>query len=240
MALNELEKRGWQVECRYGMSSIDGARARLATWAVLRGYKWLFWIDGDIGFSAAQFLQFAEDTGQQFECVPYMMKSKNAHAAVAGYPDGPDINRRTRGKFRIQAAGFGFMKTHRAIYEAMIDDGLPTCQNNPNGPPIIPFFQPRWWPALDGSNRQAYYGEDYSFCLHAEKLGFQLIANFDIDIMHIGRYGYRIREDSFDEEEGIAIRTQIVRLGSVPPHHPLCPKSRGMMGQCSCSELAKL
>lgn len=183
--LRKLEARGFRVERRFGFSAIDGARAHLATWAILRGYEWLYWIDSDIQFSMADF-GLLEREGGKFSCGPYQQKQPGGSIAVLG-----DTNQSSRGLIPVRAAGFGFMKTHRSIYEAMMKD-LPVCRQTPTSEPLVPFFQPRWWPIDD---RTIYFGEDYSFCLHAEKLGFQLLANFEIQIGHIGRYAYRIREE---------------------------------------------
>lgn len=158
----------------------------MATWAFLRGYEWLYWIDSDIQFSIHDFERL-RDFGGEFCCAPYQQKQPNGGIAVLGNADSS-----SRGLMPVEAAGFGFMKTHRSIYEKM-SLSLPVCQQYENAPPLIPFFQPRWWQRPDG--RTVYYGEDYSFCLHAGQLGFQLQANFDIEIGHIGRYAYRVREE---------------------------------------------
>lgn len=182
--LEKLQKRGYKVEERYGDSEISSARARMATLAIIQGYEWLYWIDSDIQFRSYDFDRL-EAWGGKFSCGPYAIKGKTGAIAVLG------ADSESKGLVQVEAAGFGFMKTHRSIYEAMMKV-LPTCQQSPGGQPLIPFFQPRWWKRPDGRN--VYYGEDYSFCLHAAELGFQLMANFDIRLGHIGRYAYKIGE----------------------------------------------
>jgi hypothetical protein len=144
--------------------------------------------------------------------------NKQAQGSISVLPlEGDVIDRTTRGVKQIRGAGFGFMKTHKSIYEAMIkglprtgasgttvSDGfqvepVPSCLNAPGQPPFWPFFQPR---ILEINSVNNYYGEDYSFCLQAEKLGFKLYANFDTDLVHIGRYGFRWRQDSADPLSG--------------------------------------
>jgi len=207
--LVELKQRGWTSHVGYGFSAIDGARSVLASWALRQGFENLFWIDSDIGFTWRDF-ELVAQSPERFCCGPYM--NKQAQGSIGVLPlDGDVIDRTTRGVRQIRGAGFGFMKTHRSIYEAMIkgrrgadDNGtsasdgfavepVPPCENAAGQPPFWPFFQPR----ISGSKpTRQYYGEDLSFCLLAEKLGFKLYANFDTDLMHIGRYGFRWRQDS--------------------------------------------
>ncbi len=184
--LRKLEALGWQVERRFGMSAIDGARAQLATWAFIRGYDWLYWIDGDTDFDVQSFLTLSA-WNEALCCIPYSIKGSGGLIAVKG-----QVDEFTRGIVELEAAGFGFIKTHHSIY-AKMSDGLPMCQQSPGSvEPLIPFFQPRWWKEADG--REVYYGEDYSFCLHARSLGFKLYANFDVEIGHIGRWSFRVRD----------------------------------------------
>lgn len=187
-SLKKLEALGWKVERRYGMPSIDGARAMMATYAFMRGHEWLYWIDSDMQFEVADFIGLVE-MHHSLCCVPYAIKGSGGMISARA-PIILDHN--TRGIVELDAAGFGFMKTHASIYIRMAEV-LPACQQaNGNVERMIPFFQPRWWKEEDG--RSVYYGEDYSFCLHAKQLGFKLLANFDIEIGHIGRWAFRIRD----------------------------------------------
>lgn len=185
--LRQVERRGFHVERRFGMSAIDQARAHMATWALQRGFETIFWVDSDIHFQLSDFLRLAEHK-EEFCCVPYRIKQAGGMLAIKGEADSD-----TRGTVEIEAAGFGFMKTSRAIYVRMGQE-LPVCIQDANRRNmLIPFFQPRWWKQPDG--RDVYYGEDFSFCLHARELGFKLYADFDIQIGHIGRWAYRVREE---------------------------------------------
>lgn len=186
-ALRELERRGFEVWRRFGFSAVDGARAKLATEAYFAGREWLYWIDSDMHFRVSDFLQL-EAHNRSLCCAPYSMKGAGGRIAVKGF-----VTEKSRGLTEVEAAGFGFMKTHRSIYDAMIKDGLPLCVQDPDGGrKLYPFFQPRWWREADG--RDVYYGEDFSFCLHARQLGFQLFADFDIQIGHIGSWSFKIRQ----------------------------------------------
>lgn len=189
VSLKRIEALGWKVERRFGMSSIDGARAQMASWAFLRGYEWLYWIDADTDFDPQDFVSLSV-WNEAFCCAPYSIKGSGG--LIAARSSGV-INEMTRGSVELEAAGFGFMKTHHSIYARMAER-LPVCQQTPDAAeqPLIPFFQPRWWKEPDG--RSVYYGEDFSFCLHARQLGFKLYGNFDIQIGHIGRWAFRIRD----------------------------------------------
>ncbi len=188
IALRELEELGWTVRREYGCSAIDQARATLASQSYFRGIEWLFWIDADQDFTLQNFLRLAK-LEELFCCAPYSHKMGGGYICV----NHESVNAQTRGLVEVQAAGFGFMKTHRRIYDMMREDGLPVCYQvaDRRDNPLVPFFQPRVW-VRDGRN--VYYGEDYSFCMHARKLGFKLIADFDNQIGHIGRWSFRIRE----------------------------------------------
>jgi hypothetical protein len=187
-ALKKLEAIGWRVERRYGMASIDGARAMMATWAFMRGYEWIYWIDSDILFEVADFVKLA-DWQEPFCCAPYAIKGSGGMVAARA---AIHLDHTTTGLVELEAAGFGFIKTHCSVYVRMAQL-LPTCQQAAgNAEKLIPFFQPRWWKEEDG--RSVYYGEDYSFCLHAKQLGFKLYGDFDIQIGHIGRWAFRIRD----------------------------------------------
>lgn len=187
-SLKKLEAKGWEVWRRFGCSAVDMARARIATDAFLRGYEWLYWVDSDIQFRPDQFEALAAHP-DRFCCAPYAQKQSGGHINIKG----KDINQESRGFFEVEACGFGFVKTHVSIYQDMIEvSKLPLCQQVPGDrQPLFPFFQPRWWQETDG--RQVYYGEDYSFCLHARSLGFTLMADFDIELGHIGKWAFTIR-----------------------------------------------
>lgn len=181
--LRALESRGYRVERRFGLSSIDAARSILATWAWLEGFEWLYWIDSDTDFDVKDF-ESLESMAGLFSCAPYQVKLPGGRIAALG-----EFDALTTGIVEIDAAGCGFMKTHRSIYEAL-SKTIPMCQQS-YATQLIPFFQPGIW-EKDGI--KIYHGDDYSFCLRAKDLGFKLMANFDIEIGHIGRYAYRIRE----------------------------------------------
>ncbi len=184
-----LQARGWTSRVMYGHSAIDGARAQMASAAILEGYDYLFWIDADMVFTYRDFQQVAQGI-DDFCCAPYMTKNPQGPLALLDFEEQTD--RTTRGIKRIKASGFGFIKTPATIYRKMMHE-IKACQNVPNGNAFWPFFQPR---TFDVEDRIAYYGEDYSFCLWAEQLGFKLYANFDTEVGHIGRYAYRWKTDS--------------------------------------------
>lgn len=187
-SLKKLEALGWKVERRRGCSAVDMARAKMATWAYLRGYEWLYWIDSDMDFDVQDFLALVA-WNEPLCCVPYAIKGSGGLIAVRSSEPVESI---TRGIIELEAAGFGFMKTHNSIYSRMCEV-IPVCRQSPDSNEIlIPFFQPRWWNEEDG--RSVYYGEDFSFCLHARSLGFKLLANFDVEIGHIGQWAFRIRD----------------------------------------------
>ncbi len=186
-SLGALSREGWNVVIRHGCSAIDQARAIMATDAFLKGFDWLYWIDSDMAFGTYHFDRLVQ-WDEPLCCAPYAIKSSGGMIAVRP----ANFDSETRGKVEIEAAGFGFMKTHRSIYDRMTSE-LPVCSQDSRGDkPLIPFFQPRWWSEPDG--RTVYLGEDYSFCLHAKQLGFKLLADFDLDVGHIGRWDFRIRD----------------------------------------------
>ena len=190
--LRLIEKLGIRVERFFGNSAIDQARSLAASWMLTRpqGYEDIYWIDSDIHFELSDFHALVE--GPMFGCLPY--QTKMPHGGIAVLPlEGEDVDSSTRGMKELRACGFGFVKTHRSIFEAM-SSKVGVCQNSPGARPLWPFFQPSVWKLPDMSGRSCYYGEDYSFCLRARELGFKLFGNFDRNLGHIGRYAYRIGE----------------------------------------------
>lgn len=185
-ALRQLEKRGVRVERLFGGSAIDQVRSKAASWALTRpqGYEYIYWIDSDIHFEEEDFVNLAEN-GPLFSCLPYQSKMKEGNIAVLPL-DGEEITEETSGWQEIRACGFGFVKTHRSIYDSL---KMYPCYNVPGDAPVYPYFLPQVW-MVDG--RRCYYGEDFSFCLRAGLAGFKLKADFDSDIGHIGRYSFRI------------------------------------------------
>lgn len=174
--LRELERRGVRVERRYGHSAIDRARSYLATWAYLTGFQQIMWIDSDVSFRPSDAEKLLASP-EKLICGVYALKNDSGVAASNGE----------------NLAGMGFMKTHWDIYDAM-RHSLPLCQqsDSPNSL-MYPFFQPRWWPHLT-RDKPIYYGEDYSFQLHAAELNFPLVIDRDIQLGHVGPYRYMIKD----------------------------------------------
>lgn len=180
-SLQALEKRGWEVWRQHGLSSVDLARSIMASRAYLAGYDWIYWIDSDMLFEPSDFEKLAA-WNEPFCCAPYAMKGSGGRLAIE-YPTTSSSNEHI---IKVSAAGFGFMKTHRLIYDAM-SRSLPTCFNYER--PMFPFFQPGVW---EKNGQKVFYGEDYNFCFKAREAGFELYADFSIKIGHIGRWAFMV------------------------------------------------
>lgn len=190
--LRAVEKLGIKVERRFGNSAIDQARNQAASWVLTRpqGYEDIFWIDSDTHFDVDDFTVLAG--GPSFSFIPY--QTKVANGGIAAMPmRGQVFDRASSGWLEARACGFGFVKTHRSIFDALIQT-VPMYQNSPEARPNWAFFQPAIWELTDFAPRKCYYGEDFSFCFRAREAGFKLMGNFDRNIGHIGRYAYRIQD----------------------------------------------
>jgi hypothetical protein len=134
------------------------------------------WIDADVSFRPSDAEKLLASP-EKLICGLYALKNDSGLPASNG----------------VNLAGMGFMKTHWDIFDRM-RQVLPLCQQDSSPHSLLyPFFQPRWWPHPE-REKPIYYGEDYSFQLHAAELGFPLVIDSDITLGHVGPHRYMVEK----------------------------------------------
>lgn len=157
-------------------SLIYEARERLASFAIENGYDQVLWLDSDIMFPSTMLMDM-------------MAQDKTIITGVIAarrHPFYPCVYISEGNKLKpvldfdgklvkVDSCGFGAVLMKTEVLKNMFDE-FKTC------------FQP-----ILG------YGEDLSFCVRAKKLGYEIYADPNIDIGHIGKTV--LRKDTFRSEK---------------------------------------
>ena len=195
-SLRELETRGYVVRRVPGFSAIDLARCVLATEALQEGFEELMWIDADVGFDADA-VDRLRTHHCPFVCGVYAKRGRR-ELACSFLPGTKAVEFGSQAPLiEIQYCGFGFVLTHRTVFETIADRlELPIC-NKSFGKPLVPYFHP----LISRQGEEHWYlGEDYSFCERARQCGIPLIADLSIRLWHVGHYGYSWEDAGSDKE----------------------------------------
>ena len=183
--LAELEARGYSVRRVSGYAAIDQGRSQMASDALADGFDELMWIDSDVGFQADDVDRLR---AHGLPLVAGIYPKKGVRALASHLLPGTETVQfgANGGLLEIMYAGTGFLLTHRRVYAAVREQGLPVC-NERFGRPMVPYFLPMLLPEATG---HWYLGEDFSFCERARRAGFVVMADTRIRLQHIGKYGY--------------------------------------------------
>lgn len=145
-------------------SLIYEARERLAALAVDGEYDQVLWLDSDMMFPETLLLDL---TAQDKDFVSGVCAARRSPYMPCVYrKDGDGLKfytEYTDRVFEIDGSGFGVVLVKTKLLKDSFDK-FKTC------------FQP-----IPG------FGEDLSFCLRAKELGYQLFADPNIEIGHIGK-----------------------------------------------------
>ena len=162
----------------------------MATDAIRDDFEETFWIDSDIAFNPDDVERIR--THDLPICVGIYPKKGKRELAVHVLPGTRSITFGQGGGVQeLLDAGCGFMHVRRDAYEAITRKlSLEIC-NIGFGRPLIPLFQPLVAQTSDGP---WYLAEDFSFCERARQCGFQIMADSQIRLFHIGSYGYSWEE----------------------------------------------
>lgn len=156
-------------------SLIYEARERLASFAIQNGYDHVLWLDSDIMFPSTLLVEMS---AQDKDIVTGVIAARRAPFYPCVYrSEGKKLNPVLEfdGHLtKVDSCGFGAVLMKTEVLEKMFDE-FKTC------------FQP-----ILG------YGEDLSFCVRAKKLGFDIWADPNIDIGHIGKTV--LRKDTYRSE----------------------------------------
>jgi hypothetical protein len=194
--LRVLEQRGYQVRRVRGFSQIDVGRSQLATDALRDGFQELFWIDSDVVFDPND-VERLRSHQLPFSCGIYAKKSRREFAC-SFLPDTKQVIFGANGSLtEILYAGFGFVHTHRSLYETIRQNcNLPEC-NAQFGSVLHPYFMP--FPLPHGSGYW-YLGEDYAFCERARQCGCKIMLDTQIRLWHVGSYSFGWEDAGTDKE----------------------------------------
>ena len=188
--LRELERRGYTIWRGKGYSAIDQARCHMASDALAQGFDELFWIDSDIVFHPDDVDKMRLHK-QPFVCGLYAKKGPRQFACEFPVETKSLIFGPSGGLTEIPYAGFGFVYTHRSLYELIQKHcQLPTCQKKSHSP-IVPYFLPF---LAEVNDDVLYLSEDYAFCHRAREAGVKLLADTRVRLFHVGTYQYSWEE----------------------------------------------
>jgi hypothetical protein len=139
-ALEELERRGYDVRRVGGYAAIDQGRNQMATDALLDGYEETMWIDADVDFHPDS-VDRLRSHGLPIASGIYAQKGKRALASHI-MPGTPKVVfGKDGGLIEILYAGAGFLHVRREVYFAIQKrQQLPMC-NERFRAPMIPFFR---------------------------------------------------------------------------------------------------
>jgi hypothetical protein len=189
-ALRQLERRGYVVERRYGISAIDHGRCMLATYALAEGFDEIIWIDADVSFRP-EAVERLRSHGLPFVAGIYA-KKKYGQLATELLP-GTSQLKLGQGAELIEVWGTppGFLYTRRELYEAMRQRcELPMCDEAFDRP-VLPFFLPM---VIEHEQGHRYLTESYAFCERVRRSGHRVMADPAIRLFHIGTANYSWEE----------------------------------------------
>lgn len=169
-----------------GCNLLDQARSALVTLAQGTHADVYVWLDSDIIFDPRQFEALAAKLTDEYPIVSALYPTKDEHLKIIGTrADGEAPN----GLVPASRVGFGFVATRAKVFD-VIGATLPTVLlQSAMGMHGKPYFHP----IID---RGLYLGEDYSFCLRAERAGIKMAFAPDIRVAHKGAHRYQIEEKS--------------------------------------------
>jgi len=202
-----LAKDGHQMRVFFeGNNRQDMARSNLARLALQWNADYIFWLDSDIGFSPAKFMDFfrtAVKDGVDFATgiypiryFPFMpsvfLHDGTARIEMVTYPSTP---------FDIHRCGFGMVLMKNSMMERIytLDTGLPFRFNS-----------------FEATNE----GEDFYFCKRALELGYKLrcYPNFLADY-HDEVTPWHMRKFQEERKESVAELAEYTKMTPADAHY---------------------
>ncbi len=185
--LKQLESLGIRVHRAGGSSAIDVARNHMASEALQKGFKSIFFIDSDIGFNCNDALRLIARTEPVVSAV-YAKKGNRQLTSVFATNVKEVVFGEQGQLYPLRYAATGFLRIKVDVLHQMIATlKLPLCNTN-WGKGIWPFFQPMVVPYGDGKFH--YLAEDWAFSYRLAQIGVTPYADTTIRLYHWGRYGY--------------------------------------------------
>src|SRR5262249_23194224 len=97
------------------------------------------------------------------------------------------------GMARMEYVGMGFTYVRAEVYQAIQDRfELKEVAGGYHGKSVVPYFLP--YLADEGRDCLCYLAEDYAFSHRAKLAGYPPMADTMIDLGHIGKYTYSVRD----------------------------------------------
>jgi GT2 family glycosyltransferase len=156
-------------------SLIYEARERLADFAIQNGYDHVLWLDSDIMFPSTMLMDMMAQDKDILTGVVAARRHPYYPCVYLSKGEKLEPVKDFDGRIiRVDSCGFGAVLLKTEVLERMFEE-FHTC------------FQP-----ILG------YGEDLSFCVRAKKLGYEIYADPNIEIGHIGKTV--IHKDTFRRE----------------------------------------
>jgi len=198
-----------------GDSLITRARNQIAAWFLdAKRFTHLMFIDADIGFEPAQFMQLV-DRNVDIAAGIYPLKridwNKVRERVARGDPDVEaaslqyvlsgrkggtgTMQVQARGGFAsVEQAGTGFMLIKRGVFERMIErhPELAFAHNHLQvGDATMPQRQYAFFDTSIDREAGTYLSEDYTFCRRWVAMGGEVWVNLASKFTHVGTHAYR-------------------------------------------------
>lgn len=168
---------------------IDQARCFMIEHALAYTDKDVFvFIDSDISFEPEDVSKLVADCERTEAVVSGIYVLKNGSNKIVATTDpSPEVTRED-GLIPANWVGMGFCAIHRRALERMGSFEERVQLPRPNGlTEVWPFFIPM----IHGG---VYFGEDYAFCVRANKAGIPIFLDSTILVTHWGMQGYKLQK----------------------------------------------
>ena len=145
-------------------------------------------IDSDISFTQSDLERLVQDCENTEGIVSGIYVVKNGTNKIVATTDPKIQTTREDGLLAAKWVGMGFCAIHRKALEKMGEHEIRVNLPRPQGlTELWPFFLPM---IHDGT----YFGEDYSFCIRANKVGIPIFLDSTILVTHWGIQGYKLQK----------------------------------------------
>lgn len=176
-------KYDWSIPSKND-SLIQRARNVITRGFLDTEFERLFFIDADIEFTPDDVAKLWNmDTDIAVGIYPMKRLDRDWYAAWHKGELVQDLDRFT-GPIEVDYAGTGFMMIHRRVFEKMKEAWPEKTHAESDYQNCFLWFDPRLSP--DGW----YMSEDYAFCVDARSLGFKIMADPSVRLIHHGTHGF--------------------------------------------------
>jgi len=190
-SVSYLKRFGVQVLQIHGVTSIDVARAILATQGMDSGVDIMFWIDSDIVFDASAVLSVARHCHEGPYAVlgaAYSARSRGKGLAVSFPVETKRVTFYAPGVHPAHAVGMGFTAVRTEVFATLAHSLEKVSVGNPNaGVRVWPFFLPM---VVNG----AYLQDDWAFCHRATEVGFKVGIDVEPRVLHKGSHMFTVED----------------------------------------------